>query len=174
MLKVTCDLPMYPVPFESSWTHIVDLPLAEPAFGQPGRIDILLGVDVFVDILSHGRRVGPPGSPVALETEFGWVLCGSTDSSMSTDHVNVHVTILHSSTTCSDDILRSFWEVEEPPGKAPALSLEERAVVRQFKSEHRRTNEGRFEVPLSRKPDAKQIGESRSQAVRRFSHWSDH
>ena len=80
---------------------------------------------MFVDDLSHGWRVGPPGSPVALETEFGWVFCGSTDSSMSTDHVNVHVTTLHSSTTCSDDILHSFWEVEEPPGKAPALLLEE-------------------------------------------------
>ena len=87
---------------------------------------------------------------------------------MSTDHVNVHVTTLHSSTTCSDDILHSFWEVEEPPGKAPALLLEERAVVRQFESEHCRTNEGRFEIPISRKPDAKQIGESRSKAVRRL------
>ena len=63
---------------------------------------------MFVDVLSHGRQVRPPGSPMALETEFRWVLCGSTDPSMSMDHVNVHVTTLHSSTTCSDDILRSF------------------------------------------------------------------
>ena len=107
--KVTCDLPMYPVPFEYSWSHIVDLPIADPVFGQPGRIDTLLGVYVFFDVLSHGRQVRPPGSPVALETEFGWVLCGSTYSCMSTDKVNVHVTTLPSSTTYSDDILRSFW-----------------------------------------------------------------
>ena len=66
--KVTCDLPLAPVPFDLSWTHISDLPLADPGFGLPGRIDILLGVDVFVDVLRHGRRSGPPGSPAALET----------------------------------------------------------------------------------------------------------
>lgn len=166
--KVTCNLPIYPVPFESSWSHISDLTLADPAFGQPGRIDVLLGVDVFVDVLLHGRRNGIPGSPVALETEFGWVLCGSNDQSTSTDHVNLHVTIFHAATPCSDDILRSFWEIEESPRALPVFSLEDRAVIRHFEAEHRRTDEGRFEVPLPRKPDAKQIGESRSQAVRRF------
>ncbi len=68
MPKVTCDLPISPVPFDLSWSHLTDIPLADPAFGQPGRIDILLGVDVFVDVLLHGRRTGPPGSPVVLET----------------------------------------------------------------------------------------------------------
>ena len=38
--KVTCDLPIYPVPSELSWTHITDVPLADAAFGQPGRINI--------------------------------------------------------------------------------------------------------------------------------------
>ena len=47
--KITCDLPVSPVPFDSSWSHISDLILADPAFGLPGKIDILLGVDVFVN-----------------------------------------------------------------------------------------------------------------------------
>lgn len=44
--KVTCDLPFHPVPFSSSWRNLYDIPLADPNFGQPSRIDILLGVDV--------------------------------------------------------------------------------------------------------------------------------
>ena len=32
--KVTCDLPM-PIPFGLGWTHLSDLPLADPGFGQP-------------------------------------------------------------------------------------------------------------------------------------------
>ena len=40
---------------------------------QPTWIDILLGVDVFVNALLHGRRFGPPGSPIAFEMDFGWV-----------------------------------------------------------------------------------------------------
>lgn len=83
--RVTCNLPVYPVPFNLTWKHISDVPLADPEFGQPGRIDILLGVDIFVDVLLHGQRTGPPGSPVALETEFGWVLSGSTKQNTPMD-----------------------------------------------------------------------------------------
>ena len=47
---------------------------------NPSRIDILLSVDVFVDSLLNGLKVGTPGSPVAIETIFGWVLAGRTES----------------------------------------------------------------------------------------------
>ena len=56
MPKVTCDLPVIPVPFDPTWTHLSGLPLADPAFGEPRRVDILLGVEVFVDIL-RGREL---------------------------------------------------------------------------------------------------------------------
>ena len=54
-----------------SWQHLSGLPWADPGYGKPGRIDLLLGVEVFVDVLLNGRQTGPPGSPVALETKFG-------------------------------------------------------------------------------------------------------
>ena len=44
--KVTCDLPLSPVPFDPSWQHLSGLPLADPGYGKPGRIDLLLGVEV--------------------------------------------------------------------------------------------------------------------------------
>ena len=72
--RITCDLPVSPVPFDLSWNHFPSLPLADPAFGEPQRVDILFGADMFASILLHGRRIGFPGSPVAMETEFGWVL----------------------------------------------------------------------------------------------------
>ena len=37
-----------------------------------------------------------------------------------------------------------------------------------FEENHRRTNDGRFVVPLPKKPDPQSFGESRSQAVIRF------
>ena len=166
--KVTCNLPVLPVPFDQTWTHLSGLQLADPEFGKPQHVDILLGVEVFVDILRHGRRTGPIGSPVALETEFGWVLCGgSTDKATSPSEANLHITSLHA-IGCDDDVLCKFWKVEEPPASPLAMSLEERAVVKHFDANHSRTNAGRFVVPLPRKPDVKAIGESRSQAVRRF------
>ena len=45
---------------------------------------------------------------------------------------------------------------------------EEKSVMQNFIIHHSRTTEGQFVVPLPRKADAKPLGESRSQAVRRF------
>ena len=161
--KVTCDLPLCPVPFDLQWKHVSALPLADPGFGLPGRIDILLGVDVFVDVLRHGQRTGPPGSPTALETEFGWVLCGSAGSTNSSTQANLHITAFHTPVASGDDILRMFWEIEESPSHHSSLSMEECTVIRHFESNHSCTKGGRFIVPLPKNPSAKL-----SQAVWRF------
>ena len=166
--KVTCDLPMSPVIFQMDWKHFSDLPLADPGFNQPGRIDILLGADVYVDVLRRGRRDGPPGSPTAFETDLGWVICGNTGSTSPSAQANVHIRMFHTSVMSSDDVLQKFWELEESPSVQACLSAEERMVVRHFESNHTRSTEGRFIVPLPRNPSATPLGESRSQAVRRF------
>ena len=139
--------------------------LADPDFGRPGRIDILLGIDVYTDVLLHGRRSGPPGSPIAFETMFGWVLAGRTNS-----HISVCLSIAthHVSVTSADDLLRKFWEIEESPKGPSNLSPDERLVVQHFKDTHTRSDEGRFIVPLPKRPQSKSLGESRSQAVKRF------
>ena len=48
------------------------------------------------------------------------------------------------------------------------LSPQEKSVMAHFRDSHRRTEDGRFVVPLPRRRDVKPLGESRSQAVRRF------
>ena len=55
--RVTSDLPQQPVHHKSTWSHLHKLNLADPDFGRPGRIDILLGVDVYANIMLQGRRV---------------------------------------------------------------------------------------------------------------------
>ena len=163
--RVTCDLPVQPVHFDSQWTHLKDLKLADPDFGRPGRIDILLGIDVYTNVLLHRRRSGPLGSPIAFETMFGWVLAGRTNS-----HTSVYLSIAthHVSVTSADDLLRKFWEIEESPKGPSNLSPDERLVVQHFKDTHTRSDEGRFIVPLPKRPQSKSLGESRSQAVKRF------
>jgi hypothetical protein len=122
---------------------------------------MLLGVDVFVESLLIGRRMGPPDTPVAFETVFGWVLAGSVESTESKICVSSH----HASV---EDILRRFWEIEDAPLTDSTQSLEERTILRHFHETCSRTPEGRFIVTLPKKPDAKAIGESRSLAIKRF------
>ena len=161
--RVTCDLPQHPISFDPSWKHLHQLPMADPHFGVPSRIDILLGVDVFVDSLLNGRKVGPPGSPVAIETIFGWVLAGRTESLNPHSRIATH----HTAILAGDDLLRLFWKTliinhHTPMKRGWLLTTLERIILYYI------DNDGRFVVPLPRKPESKQLGESRSQAVRRF------
>ena len=161
MPRVTCDLPISPVN-NKRWGYISDLSLADPSFNQPGRIDVLLGVDVFVNTLMQGRRTGPPGCPVALQTEFGWVLAGGMGSPQNN--------VVHQVTTVSgDDVLKRFWEIEEHHSNNDlTLTPDEKYVVEHFKANHLREEDGSFVVPLPRVPDLPQMGESKSMAVRRY------
>ena len=161
--KVTTELPLHPVSRGDDWRHLSGIRLADPEFGTPGRIDVLLGADVFGKVLLHGRRSGICGSPIAIETTFGWVLTGAVGMGSPAQVVSHHVSVL-----CGDELLRKFWEVEDVSSCGRSLTKEERAVVQHFEGNYRRDEQGRFVVPLPLKPDRKPLGESRSTAVRRF------
>ena len=163
--RVTSDLPLSPVSLKPEWTHLDHLPLADAEFDTPGRIDLLLGVDVYVESLLHGRRKGPPDSPVAFNTIFGWVLAGRTQSPVQHRVLSHHVSVESS----DSDTLRKFWELEELPSREDStFSVEDQGVLNHFKLLHRQNEDGRFVVPLPRRTDVKPLGESRSQALRRF------
>ena len=74
--KVTLNLPVRIVSYDHSWTHLSGIQLADPQFGKPGKINLLLGVDAFSDIFLNGRWSGPPGTPSAFKTQFGWIMSG--------------------------------------------------------------------------------------------------
>ena len=97
-------------------------------------------------------------------SSVGWVLAGNVGSQTDTQLVTTHLT----SVLTGDDILRKFWEVEEKTVTDSTLTLEECCAVEHFNSQHSRNPDGRFVVPLPKRPMATKLGESRSQAVRRF------
>ena len=109
--RVTCILPQRPVSLKPEWKHLTDLKKADPHFGTPGKIDLLLGVDIFVASLRSGRKIGPSQTPVAIETVFGWVPAGRTDA--ISPHVSL--TSCHVSLLTGDNLLRQFWEIEDCP-----------------------------------------------------------
>ena len=150
------------IPLDLNWDHLNDIPLADPDFATPFRIDVLLGVEIFVAVLLQGRKSGPPGSPLAVETKLGWVLAGSTTVPKCDERFNVtsNHTLL-----AGDDLLCKFWEIEEKPMETPILTPEENTVFRHFESHHTQSESGRFIVPLAKRSDSTPLGESRTQAV---------
>ena len=98
-----------------------------------------------------------------LKQISGWVLCGDAGKSIN----QVSLLLLFTLFTSGTIISVNFGRIEETPTN-PVLSIEERTVVKHFENHHHRTPEGRFVVPLPRKPESQSLGESRSQAVKRF------
>ena len=104
--KVTTKLPASPVSLDKNWKHLSGLRLADPDFGVPGYIDVLLGVDMFCRVVRQGRRQGPPGSPMAIKTCFGWVLSGTIKHNGRQRRENSCVSLV----LASDENLRKFSE----------------------------------------------------------------
>lgn len=57
-----------------NWYHLNKLPLADPKY------NILLGGDVWDEIVMKGLRLSNNGSPVAQRTKLGWILNGINNS----------------------------------------------------------------------------------------------
>ena len=66
----------------TNWKIPTDIKLADETFNIPGNIDLLLGVDLFYEILQSGRRTRP-GHPVLQQTVLGWTLYGKIPLSNS-------------------------------------------------------------------------------------------
>ena len=163
--SLTKCLPITTLP-RGHWPHLASLKLADPEFNVSKSIDILLGVDVYHDILKPGLILGPKGTPAAQETMFGWVLFGNTNIGQTP----TEVTTLHASTSSPscEETLHKFWTLEEPPKPRLPLSPTDKLVVQDFDRSYKRDETGRFVVKLPFKPQGLPLGESRPMALRRF------
>ena len=127
-------------------------------------------MDVFGQVVFHGWRFGPSGSPLAFKTKFGWVLTGTTGhthgSRGSAGSCYLATTIEYQQG--SEELLRKFWEIENQYFQEPTLSIEEGKVVEHFDKTHYTDKMGRFVVPLTLNDDAAPLGKSQTNAVRRF------
>ncbi|XP_029157227.1 uncharacterized protein LOC114929730 [Nylanderia fulva] len=149
------------------WSYLQDLALADPTPVSAESIDLIIGADLYPELLLDGIRKGTSGQPIAQRTIFGWVLSGPT-SDAGAPHRSV--TVQHCASADNlDRELRCFWEVEEVPRRA-LLSPEEQQCEQHFAQTHSRDADGRYVVrlPFRRGPPI-DIGESRFIAERSLS-----
>ncbi|XP_073959815.1 uncharacterized protein [Choristoneura fumiferana] len=155
-----------------SWPQLCNVRLADPTFNIPGRIDILLGADVFGHILDSGFMRGP-GNLVAQCTHLGWILSG--DINASSFNISQHITSLHITRQVEEDnnLLKKFWEVEsELYTKQTIWSKEEEKCEEIYQNTTTRDADGRYVVQLPLKKTieetVKSCGNTKQQAVLRL------
>ncbi|GFW21473.1 DUF1758 domain-containing protein [Trichonephila clavipes] len=150
--KITCDLPQFQVD-ASALNTFKHLKLADANCLQPGPIDILLGADVFGEIMLN-RHLNVQGqSLTAIESIFGWVVLGKTKLSYKRIISN------HASYNAVEFQLDKFWQLEELCETKP-LTNEEIAGENHFKRTHTRDSTGRFAVNFPFRDSSDELGSS--------------
>ena len=80
----TGDLPSGTLTAVRQSPFLTGLPLADPKFDQPGRVDLLLGVNVLPRVMLEGRRHSVDYSMSATNSVYGWVVMGTCHSDTNT------------------------------------------------------------------------------------------
>lgn len=141
-----------------------NLQLADPQFNQPGDIDLLIGAELFFDILRDGRIKLLDSTPALQNTVFGWVIAGKVEvNTMS----NV-VTACHLSTL--DEInknVQRFWDLEDCNSEKQYTG-NDKLCERLFTTTTSRDGNGRYCVQIPLKGEVSELGESRDTALRRL------
>ncbi|XP_076766422.1 uncharacterized protein LOC143433154 [Xylocopa sonorina] len=123
--------------------------LANPEFYKSSAIDLL---------------IGNLSDVVLRKTELGWIVAGEINGSSSQTKIQCYYT---TQSTASDTNLIRFRQLEELTLKK-VLSPEEQACGNNFKETIQRNSEGRYVLRLPFNNNKKNLGESRSIALRQF------
>ncbi|KAJ8876444.1 hypothetical protein PR048_020889 [Dryococelus australis] len=88
------------------------LQLADPSFARPGEVDILLGAEIFPQLLTGKKVIGSPGMPTAIDMLLGWVLMGCVliNSDLQPGILSFISNVQQPSL---NEVLKNFWELEE-------------------------------------------------------------
>ncbi|XP_045493465.1 uncharacterized protein LOC123692733 [Colias croceus] len=156
--RLTTQLPNKLIPI-GDWPHIQGLNLADPSFNKPGKIDLLLGVEVYAQIMLRELIKGPPNTPCAQNTMLGWIIFGKTN----TQYENNNVISLHCLDVKIDEMMKLLWELE--PTTKRELTPEERRCEEIYSSTHSRTKDGRYIVKLPLKRDPPMISQGRTREI---------
>lgn len=159
--NIAGNLPTMPLSNEIKHKYR-NLLLADPLFYKPAPIDMLLAADLFPYIYD-GQKVDPheKGMPVAMNSIFGYVISGQTVLDKSADNASFCAFSMN-----LDQVIQSFWEVENIPSDRPK-NPDDVMAEELFAKEHSRDDTGKFTVKYPFGPSC-ELGESRLQAERRL------
>ncbi|XP_072944068.1 uncharacterized protein [Epargyreus clarus] len=137
--------------------------LADPTFNIPSAIDILVGAEIFWEVVGSNHIDLGRKQPILCESKLGWIVSGS----LSVRPRSAHSHFSNFSSMRANPDLTKFWELDSVSSKH-TLSAEERACEESFKSHTFRDNDGRFVVTMPLKANPDKLGDSFVMAKRRF------
>ena len=136
--------------------------MADPDYALPGKVDVILGADVYGALINGRIKFSSVHEPSAISTVFGWIIVGPNGSrTVNRDSARV----LHCATQKLSNQLQRFWELEEVCVDIPA-SPSDHLCKTEFRETHSREKDGRYIVRLPVTSDESVVlGDSRRAAL---------
>ncbi|XP_070527718.1 uncharacterized protein [Cardiocondyla obscurior] len=144
-----------------------NIELADPQFNKASEIDMLIGAELFWQLICIGQIGATREHPTLQKTRLEWVLAGRLQSA-SGEIARAHA--LHATVTNADlyKKIEYFWRIEERSGAASS-TLEERECETHFEENVEIDATGRYIVKLPIRENAfRTIGNSRDIALKRL------
>lgn len=138
--------------------------LADPYFNCPSDIDLLLGADIFFEILYPDKITLGTDRPVLQSTKLGWLVAGPLNLNSNKHEPKLHC---HFTKEISENLTK-FWKLEEIPSSKPSMTSEEEFCEEHFSQNTHRDENGRFCVSMPLKEKITSLGDSYKMAVKRF------
>ncbi|XP_055584930.1 uncharacterized protein LOC129737791 [Uranotaenia lowii] len=163
--KITIDLPSTSVN-TSSWSIPSGIELADPSFYKSSRIDLILGAEIFFDLIKTSERIPlGDGLPTLVNSVLGWIVTGKNEE----PRTSIRPVVANlASTSDLNQLMERFWSLEND-NSSPNYSVEEAACENHFLQHVSRTPEGRYCVRLPTKRDIlDKLTDNRRTALRRF------
>ncbi|XP_036142860.1 uncharacterized protein LOC118645588 [Monomorium pharaonis] len=146
----------------TSWPHLRGLPLADPEFMANDPVELLLGAEVYSNILEDGLCRGSPSAPIAQCTVLGWIVSGGVSSATGGSPISCQCTVDQELTR----LVHQFWEQEAEPRRPATLTPAEQQCEDLFLRTHSRAPSGRYMVRLPLRGQPARLSETRRPAER--------
>ncbi|GFV88358.1 integrase catalytic domain-containing protein [Trichonephila clavipes] len=143
--------------------NIPNLKLADKNFNIPERVQMLLGAEVFYELMLPGQFKTEGSNVIFQNTVFGFVVSGSTSSDAKGKE---HCGFIQAADNLEHSI-KKFWEIENV--EIDSVKTSELDICEDhFKNTHSRDDQGRYTVAMPLKEDPSCLGESRQTAIQRL------
>lgn len=157
------SIPSQPVKCPVNIPKHIKNQLADPEFYTPGPIDMLLGAELFYELLERDKCV--LSEHVMLQqTRLGWIVTGK----LAFDHYNTMVFLANGVKNAMPKVMAANSALSFFISKSHSLRSEEIKAEEHFNQTVTRNIDGRFVVRLPLCADATTLAGSQQMAKRRF------
>jgi len=166
--NLTSKLPLMPVNLTELKVP-VNISLADPSFHIPKKVDIILGAEIYFELLTKEQMQTVPRGPIFQGTRLGWVIAGPIPA--PTNQADRSIALLCTSVTPDfaniENQMAKFWRLEEIKN-SDVYTLDEKRCKQHFELNVKRDKTGRFTVSLPFRENAARLGKSYDVALRRM------